>query len=78
MRRMHAIYPDMKRKGIAAMQERNRWLWANDPQWRAERWNVRSPAFARHTTRARVWTLFDRVQWDVVRELARSGKCVSG
>ncbi|MBA3508480.1 MAG: DNA polymerase III subunit alpha, partial [Thermoleophilaceae bacterium] len=34
MRRMHQIYPDMKRKGIAAMHERNRWLWANDPAWR--------------------------------------------
>ena len=37
MRRMHQLYPDMKRKGIAAMQERNRWLWANDPEWRARR-----------------------------------------
>jgi DNA-directed DNA polymerase III PolC len=34
MRRMHELYPDMKRIGIAAMQERNRWLWANDPEWR--------------------------------------------
>jgi DNA-directed DNA polymerase III PolC len=34
MRRMHELYPDMKRIGIAAMQERNRWLWANDPDWR--------------------------------------------
>ena len=37
MRRMHELYPDMKRKGIAAMQERNRWLWANDPDWRRQR-----------------------------------------
>jgi hypothetical protein len=34
---MHELYPDMKRKGIAAMQERNRWLWANDPEWRERR-----------------------------------------
>ena len=34
MRRMHELYPDMKRIGVAAMQERNRWLWANDPEWR--------------------------------------------
>ena len=34
MRRMHELYPDMKRIGIAAMQERNKWLWANDPEWR--------------------------------------------
>jgi DNA-directed DNA polymerase III PolC len=37
MRRMHELYPEMKRKGIAAMQERNRWLWANDPEWRRQR-----------------------------------------
>jgi DNA-directed DNA polymerase III PolC len=37
MRRMHDLYPDMKRTGIAAMQERNRWLWANDPEWRKRR-----------------------------------------
>jgi DNA-directed DNA polymerase III PolC len=34
MRRMHELYPDMKKIGIAAMQERTRWLWANDPDWR--------------------------------------------
>ncbi|MDQ3777562.1 MAG: hypothetical protein M3310_01650, partial [Actinomycetota bacterium] len=37
MRRMHELYPDMKRKRIAAMQERTRWLWANDPEWRRRR-----------------------------------------
>jgi hypothetical protein len=40
MRRMHEMYPDMKRKGIAAMQERNRWLWANDPDWRKRKMDV--------------------------------------
>src|SRR5919106_1334161 len=34
MRRMHELYPDMKRSGIAAMHERVRWLWANDAEWR--------------------------------------------
>ncbi|TMM05027.1 MAG: DNA polymerase III subunit alpha [Actinobacteria bacterium] len=34
MRRMHVLYPDMKRAGVAAMHERVRWLWANDPEWR--------------------------------------------
>jgi hypothetical protein len=40
MLRMHELYPDMKRKGIAAMQERNRWLWANDPEWRGRQMDV--------------------------------------
>jgi DNA-directed DNA polymerase III PolC len=34
MRRMHQLYPDLTRNWIAAAQERNRWLWANDPEWR--------------------------------------------
>jgi hypothetical protein len=34
MRRMHAIYPGMTRNAVAAMHERLRWLWANDPEWR--------------------------------------------
>ena len=35
MLRMHAIYPEMKRIGIAAMQERIKWLYANDAEWKA-------------------------------------------
>ena len=34
MRRMHEIHPDLTRNGVAAMHERVRWLWANDPEWR--------------------------------------------
>jgi hypothetical protein len=34
MRRMHELYPHIRRVGAAAMQERARWLWANDPEWR--------------------------------------------
>ncbi len=35
MRRMHELHPDMTRAGTAAMHERVKWLWANDPDWRA-------------------------------------------
>ena len=35
MRRMHELHPDMTRAGTAAMHERVKWRWANDPQWRA-------------------------------------------
>ena len=35
MRRMHELHPQMTRAGTAAMHERVKWLWANDPQWRA-------------------------------------------
>ena len=35
MRRMHELYPEMTRAGTAAMHERVKWLWANDPEWRA-------------------------------------------
>ncbi len=34
MLRMHALHPDLTRAGVAAMHERTRWLWANDPDWR--------------------------------------------
>ena len=34
MRRMHELHPDLTRNGVAAMHERVRWLWANDPEWR--------------------------------------------
>jgi DNA-directed DNA polymerase III PolC len=34
MKRMHALHPDLTRNGVAAMHERVRWLWANDPEWR--------------------------------------------
>jgi hypothetical protein len=37
MRHMHEIYPDLTRHGVAAMHERVRWLWANDPGWRQQR-----------------------------------------
>jgi len=35
MRRMHEQHPHMTRVGTAAMHERVKWLWANDPEWRA-------------------------------------------
>ncbi len=35
MRRMHELHPNMTRAGTAAMHERIKWLWANDPDWRA-------------------------------------------
>ena len=41
MRRMHDLHPDLTRAGVAAMHERVRWLWANDPEWR-ERQMARS------------------------------------
>jgi DNA-directed DNA polymerase III PolC len=34
MRRVHATNPHMTRAGVAAMHERVKWLWANDPAWR--------------------------------------------
>ncbi len=34
MRRMPSLYPDMTRAGTAAMHERVKWLWANDPERR--------------------------------------------
>ena len=36
MKRMHALHPDLTRNGVAAMHERVKWLWANDPEWRAK------------------------------------------
>ncbi len=33
MRRMHELHPHIRRIGAAAMHERIRWLWANDPEW---------------------------------------------
>ena len=36
MRRVHALHPELTRNGVAAMHERVRWLWANDPDWRAK------------------------------------------
>ncbi|MGI9097861.1 MAG: DNA polymerase III subunit alpha, partial [Solirubrobacteraceae bacterium] len=35
MRRMHPLHPHMTRAAAAAMHERVKWLWANDPEWRA-------------------------------------------
>ena len=35
MRRMHELHPDMTRAGTAAMHKRLKWLWRNDPEWRA-------------------------------------------
>ena len=35
MKRMHELHPDLTRAGVAAMQERVKWLHANDPEWRA-------------------------------------------
>jgi len=40
MRLMHELHPDMTRAGTAAMHERVKWLWANDPQWRARQMAV--------------------------------------
>jgi hypothetical protein len=37
MRGVHERYPDLTRNGVAAMHERIRWLWANDPAWRQKR-----------------------------------------
>jgi DNA-directed DNA polymerase III PolC len=34
MRSVHAANPHMTRAGVAAMHERVKWLWANDPEWR--------------------------------------------
>ena len=34
MRRMHEQHPHIRRIGVAAMHDRVRWLWANDPEWR--------------------------------------------
>jgi DNA-directed DNA polymerase III PolC len=34
MRRMHEMYPEMTRNAVAAMHDRIRWQWANDPEWR--------------------------------------------
>jgi DNA polymerase-3 subunit alpha len=36
LRRMHDIfYPELTRKGVAAAHERVKWLYANDPEWKA-------------------------------------------
>ncbi len=34
MRRVHATHPELTRNAVAAMHERVRWFWANDPAWR--------------------------------------------
>ena len=39
MRLMHDTYSDLTRNGVAAMHERVRWLWANDPDWRQRQMN---------------------------------------
>jgi len=36
MLRMHEQYPHIQRVGIAAAHERVKWLYANDPEWRAD------------------------------------------
>ncbi|HEX8464339.1 MAG TPA: DNA polymerase III subunit alpha, partial [Abditibacterium sp.] len=33
MKRMHELHPDLTRAGVAAMQERAKWLHANDAEW---------------------------------------------
>ncbi|MFI5274807.1 MAG: OB-fold nucleic acid binding domain-containing protein, partial [Ktedonobacterales bacterium] len=35
MPRMHALYPHLSRAGVAAAHERVKWLFANDPAWKA-------------------------------------------
>jgi len=35
MLRMHEMYPDLTRQGVAAMRDRHAWLLANDPEWKA-------------------------------------------
>ena len=35
MVRMHQLYPHIDRIGVAAAHERVKWLYANDPEWRA-------------------------------------------
>jgi DNA-directed DNA polymerase III PolC len=35
MLRMHDMYPDLTRRGVAAMRDRLQWLLVNDPVWKA-------------------------------------------
>ena len=35
MQRMHEIHPQLTRNGVAAMHDRTKWLFANDPSWKA-------------------------------------------
>ena len=35
MLRMHEMYPQLTRRGVAAMHERVKWLFVNDAQWKA-------------------------------------------
>ncbi len=35
MLRMHETYPHLTRNGVAAMRERVKWLFVNDPEWKA-------------------------------------------
>ena len=39
MKLMHNLHPELTRNGVAAMHERVRWLWANDPEWRLRQMN---------------------------------------
>ncbi|MGN6755611.1 MAG: DNA polymerase III subunit alpha, partial [Thermomicrobiales bacterium] len=40
MQRVHAMYPDLTRNAVAAMHERVKWLWVNDPAWRQRQMEV--------------------------------------
>jgi DNA polymerase III subunit alpha len=40
MHRVHAMHPEMTRNAVAAMHERVKWLWANDPEWRQRQMEV--------------------------------------
>ncbi len=72
MRRMHELHPDMTRAGTAAMHERVKWLWANDPEWRA-RQMARSFAQVRAAyDTGRATATARSLQRHVVRELARA------
>ena len=39
MKLMHNLHPELTRNGVAAMHERVRWLWANEPEWRLRQMN---------------------------------------
>ena len=40
MQRVHALHPNLTRNAVAAMHERVKWLWANDPEWRQRQMTV--------------------------------------
>ena len=68
-----SMHPDLTRTGVAAMHERVKWLWANDPEWRASRWRLSFASVrAAYDTGPGLRPLLDRVERHVVRQLARA------